>query len=90
MLVLGWQLLIGAFCILGVETFALGELGGSAPITVETLLEAMGVSHFGELASYYSDIPFWLMTSPLWPLLCLLGGCFAAVGHLRLCRGYAA
>ena len=90
MLVIGWQLLIGAFCILGVETFSIGELGGTAPITAETLLDAMGVGYLAELASSYVDLPFWLLSSPLWPLLCLIGGCFAAIGHLRLCRGYAA
>ena len=90
MLVLGWQLLIGAFCILGVETFALGELGGSPPITADTLLHAMGLGYLMDSAIYHADLPRWVFDGPLWPLLSLLGACFAAIGHLRLCRGYYA
>ncbi len=90
MLVLGWQLLIGAFCILGIETFALGALGGSSPITADSLLTAIGLGHLIDSAVYHMHLPQWIITGPLWPLLCLLGACFAAIGHLRLCRGYYA
>ena len=88
MLVFGWQLLIGAFCILGVETFGLGELGSSPPITAEAILDAIGLGYLVDTATYLIALPHWMLNGPLWPLLCLVGCCFATIGHLRLCRGY--
>src|SRR3546814_13546749 len=44
-LVFGWPLLIGAFCILGVETFVLGELGSSPPITAEAIPDVIRLGH---------------------------------------------
>src|SRR3546814_5968534 len=55
-LVFGWQLLIGAFCILGVETFGLGELGRSPPITAEAILDVIGLGYLVDTATYLIEI----------------------------------
>src|SRR3546814_129872 len=55
-LVFGWQLLIGAFCILGVETFGLGELGSSPPITAEAILDVIGLGYLVDTADRKSVV----------------------------------
>src|SRR3546814_16180034 len=60
-LVFGWQLLIGAFCILGVETFGLGELGSSPPITDEAILDVIGLGSLVDTATYLIALQTWVL-----------------------------